>query len=317
MADATPSRLGMINGTGADDALFLKQYGGEVLTAFEETCVTRENHVIRNIKNGKSASFPATWKTDARYHTPGTEIQGQVIKHNERIITIDDLLIADAFIPLIDEAKNHYEVRSIYSTENGRALANVFDKNVLRMGILAARAAATVDGGFGGTTIKNAAMASATRKDKADAIVDSIYAAAQVLDEKDVPESERVVYLRPAEYYAILDHDKVMNTDYSGGNGDYAKAKILEVAGIKVIKANHLPNDTVADSFGNKYDGDFTTTVGLVQHKSAVGTVKLLDLAMEGEYDIRRQGTLLVAKYAVGHGILRPECAVELSSAAA
>lgn len=46
----------------------------------------------------------------------------------------------------------------------------------------------------------------------------------------------------------------------------------------------------------------------------AVGTVKLLDLAQEMAYDIRRQGTLIVSKYAVGHGILRPECAVELKT---
>jgi hypothetical protein len=40
-----------------------------------------------------------------------------------------------------------------------------------------------------------------------------------------------------------------------------------------------------------------------------------MDLAAESEYDIRRQGTLMVAKYAVGHGILRPEAAVELAKA--
>jgi hypothetical protein len=44
----------------------------------------------------------------------------------------------------------------------------------------------------------------------------------------------------------------------------------------------------------------------------AVGTVKLMDLAMEAEYQTRFQGTLMVARYAVGHGILRPECAVEI-----
>jgi hypothetical protein len=51
-------------------------------------------------------------------------------------------------------------------------------------------------------------------------------------------------------------------------------------------------------------------------HESAVGTVKLMDLSMEGEYKIEYQGTLLVAKYAVGHGILRPESAVEIQAAA-
>jgi hypothetical protein len=39
-----------------------------------------------------------------------------------------------------------------------------------------------------------------------------------------------------------------------------------------------------------------------------------MDLSTEMAYDIRRQGTLVVAKYAIGSGILRPECAVELKT---
>jgi hypothetical protein len=42
--------------------------------------------------------------------------------------------------------------------------------------------------------------------------------------------------------------------------------------------------------------------------------VKLLDLSMRMSYDERRLGTLIVSKYAVGHGVLRPECAVELAT---
>jgi hypothetical protein len=33
------------------------------------------------------------------------------------------------------------------------------------------------------------------------------------------------------------------------------------------------------------------------------------------EYDIRRQGTLMVSKMAVGHGVLRPECIYEIRKA--
>jgi hypothetical protein len=40
-----------------------------------------------------------------------------------------------------------------------------------------------------------------------------------------------------------------------------------------------------------------------------------MDLAMETDYDIRLQGNLMVAKYAMGSGILRPECAIELKTA--
>ena len=57
MANATPLRVGSNNGATDKDELFLKVYGGEVLSAFETTNVTLDKQVIRTISSGKSASF--------------------------------------------------------------------------------------------------------------------------------------------------------------------------------------------------------------------------------------------------------------------
>jgi hypothetical protein len=322
MANATVTRLGQINGTGANDALFLKVYSGEVLTAYENATVTESRHRIRNIKSGRSAQFPATWKIGGGYHTPGTEITGKTVNHAERVITIDALLVSDAFIANIDEAMNHYDVRSIYSKEQGIFLANNMDKNVLRTGVLAARAAATVTGGDGGSAFTNAAYAT-----DGAALAGGLFAAAQAMDEKNVPASERYAYVKPAQYYLLSQTTNVINSQW-GGEGSYAEGTVRRIADIPLVKTNNLPNglnltdDTTITAAGldpalipATYRGNFTNTVALVMHQEAVGTVKLLDLGMEMAYDIRRQGTLIVGKYAVGHGILRPEGAVELKKA--
>lgn len=312
MSNATPSRLGQINQTGDENALFLKVYAGEVMTAFQETNVMGDKHLVRTITHGKSAQFPATWKTDAAYHTPGNELLGsQKVKHAERIINIDDLLVSDTFIANIDEAKNHYDVRSIYSVEQGRALARKYDKQLLQVGILAARASATISGAFGGSKLVNALF-----ETDAETLVAGIFNAAQVMDEKDIPEEERFCFLKPKHYYMLAQFTKIMNRDW-GGMGVYAEGKVIKVCNVTIVKTNNLPSTNISAETGtqNTYNGDFTNTVALVMHKSAIGTVKLLDLAVESEYDIRRQGTLMVAKYAVGHGILRPECAIELAKA--
>jgi len=311
----------MVNGTGADDALFLKQFSGEVLTSFTETNVMMERHYVRTISQGKSAQFPATWKADSFYHVPGSELQGQTIKHGERVITIDDLLVSPVFIAQIDEAKNHYDVRSIYTSECGSSLARTADKNVLQTAILAARAAGTVDGSPGGTTL-NAGADIVTNAN--GALINSFFAAAQVLDEKDAPEAGRFCVLKPAQYYKLVLDDKAINRDFTAGNGDIRTGKVFDIADIAIVKSNNVPGANVAAAAGTvgprplgKYAGDFANTIGVVMTPAAVGTVKLLDLQVEGEYQIGRQGTLIVAKYAMGHGILRPECAVELSRAAA
>ena len=127
---------------------------------------------------------------------------------------------------------------------------------------------------------------------------------------------DRVAFMRPAQYYALAQNTKILNKDW-GGAGAYADGTALRVAGIELVKTNHLPSAVVADGSlnagtGNKYAGDFTGVQALVMQKGAIGTVKLMDLAMESEYDMRRQGNLMLAKYAMGHGVLAPQAAIEI-----
>jgi len=252
--------------------------------------------------------FPATWKVNASYHTPGHEISGQTSNVSERVITIDDLLMADVFIPNIDEAMNHYDYRSIYSDEAGKALAREYDKNVAQVGVLAARASATVTGGNGGTQL----TASDSVKNDGPTIVSKMADAAQEMDEKDVPETDRMFVLRPAQYRLLTQTTNVLDRDI-GGQGSIATGEVPMVEGFEIVKSNHLPSTNIT-SGPSAYQGDFSTTYGLAWHRSAMGTVQLVDLAVEMEYQVNRQGTLMVAKYAVGHGILRPESAVEMQS---
>jgi hypothetical protein len=316
MADATVSRLGQTNGAGDADALFLKVFAGEVLTSFEKKNVMTGKHQMRTIQNGKSAQFPVMGRTGASYHQPGEQILGGELKHAEKVITIDDLLISPQFIANIDEAKNHYDVRSTYSTEMGNALANQFDKHVLQTGVLAARATKTIDDAdqYGGTQIGSLAAGDG------DGLADAMFECARIMDEKEVPEDERYLFVRPNEFYALAQSTKVLNRDW-GGEGSYAAGNVIRVAGITIVKTNNLPSTsvstgTVEAGTGDKYAGDFSGTIGLMMNPSAVGTVKLMDLGMESDYQISRQGTLMVAKYAVGHGTLRPEAAIELTTAA-
>lgn len=323
MANSTPSRLGQIESAGgtltADTALFLKVFSGEILEAFKEVNVAMERSMVRTISSGKSAQFPATWKATAQYHVPGAEILGQLIKHNERIINIDAVLLADAFISSIDEAMNHYDVRAPYKNQLGYALANTADKFLLQLMVLAARASATITGGFGGTELSNVDYDTS-----ANTLVTGLFDAATALDEKDVPDDGQRSGFFPSEsYHMLIQSDRAVNRDWNAqeSNGSYKSGKIMEVSGIQVVKSNHIPQSDLSTitvplvsnvNTNNVYEGNFTDIVGVVTHKSAVGTVKLLDVSFEMEYDMRRQGTLMIAKMAVGHGILRPECAVSL-----
>lgn len=350
MADATASRIGQINAGGDVKAIFLKKFAGEVLTTFEQTNVMKPLHTIRTINNGKSAQFPVTGTASAAYHVVGEDLVDasnsggiQVINHAEKIINIDELLVASTFVANLDELRNHYDVRSIYSSELGMALANKFDKQVIQTALIntatfngsgfADPADATITGGYGGSAVYSAAGTDDTDKRFLGAtgagtmdtdglyLAKAIYKAAQLLDEKDVPADSRFCIVSPQRYYNLIQAETAsgnnlltINRDWDG-QGSYARGTVAQVAGITVVKTNHLPTGDIAAETGqaNTYSDTFGANVmGLVFHKSAVGTVKLQDLSTESEYQIQRQGTLMVAKYAMGHGGLRPECGVVL-----
>lgn len=334
--ETSVSRLG--KGSGADNrALFLKQFSGEVLTAFEEKNVAMPLHRVRTIKNGKSAQFPSIGTTTAAYHSAGEIIYGGSVPASEITVTVDDLLVSSAFVPKIDEAMNHYDVRSIYSTEMGNALANAADRNIFSTIYTAATGGGNGDlvaawenadfanlsngatGEAGKIDIKTPA-AEGTADVGAQDVVDGIIKALETFDKHDVT-GEKYCVLNPETYYLLLGADSTAINRDQGGNGSIATGQVPTVGGVKIFMSNHLPiaaQSTPTPSGTNEagraaaYAGRDADLRGLMFTKDAAATVKLLDLGVESEYQIERQGTLMVAKYAMGHNVLRNKSAIAL-----
>ena len=337
--------MGQSNGSGTwsgtfatQNELFLKVFAGEVLQTFETEAVMKPLHMIRTITSGKSAQFPVTGIASAKYHKPGTDIlvdNGHdsasyvtAFKHVEKVINVDDLLIATTFIDKLDEAKNHYDVRSIYSQELGRALAKKFDKNLIGLAILTAATfsgsaptarAENVTSSGAGTLLTDADYNGAGGNIPVAAIddfVSQMYDMAAAFDTKNVPTEDRYCVVTPTTYYRLVnsaDGRLLINRDY-GGTGNYSAANLMSVAGFKIVRSNNAASVfgqslSAATGSNNTYTANFTRVVASCFQKAAFGTVKLMDLAMESEYDMRLQGHTMLAKYAMGHGILRPECA--------
>jgi hypothetical protein len=324
MADI--SRLGQKDATAPDYDLFLKVFGGEVLTTFQESNLLMDKQMVRTIQSGKSAQFPVLGTATAKYAAPGDSlVEGDdylsQIKHNEKIINVDQFLTSNVMIADADELMNHYDVRSSYATMIGRALAKQMDINIIGA-IYGAASTATGDVGKPGGTVLTQGSA-----DSASVIIDKAFEAAQALDENDCPAEDRFLLMKPAAYYALTQDQTVLDKDYSDGSGDFAEGRVYKIAGLTILKTNNMPTSaSIAaapvtginnDMFGantDYLDTDWTGVHQLAFHKSAVGTVKLADLSVESEYQLERLATLMVAKYMCGHGILRPESAVAITT---
>ena len=342
MANANPSRLGQDKLSGSTDQLFLDVFGGEVITAYEAAVKFRDTVRNRTITEGRSARFPAVYRAAGQYHTPGTEITGQNIPHTELTLSVDDLLVADAFVALIDELKNHYDVRGPYSAELGYALALVHDR-IISMSILkAARAGElfTGDGG-GGKIIQTDIAAGANFLTSGADLWHAMGRAVQIMDEKDVPVEQTPVHgaVLPAQWYLMAQDNMNIDRDFQG-QGNVGVNTLKSTFGVNVIKSNALlfgkdvtpynastntdglvglPNDLkygLPAAFPTKYQADLsgaTRPVALVWTEAAAATLSLLGVQMETQWDIRRQGTLMVAKMSSAAGPMRSKCAVEIA----
>ena len=215
---------------------------------------------------------------------------------------------------------NHFDVRGPYAQEIGAALAKRMDENLLRLvDIGAQNQTPTVTGLEAGIEIDTGSDALTD----GDNVAKYIFQAAQKFDENHVPQENRYAVMPPSMFYALIQSAKAVNRDWSpNASGSYQGGSVMQVAGVNILKSNHLTtsNYTAVDGENNSYvdanntandPGNFASTQFLAFHSSAVGTVKLKDISIEAEYDMRRQGTLMVAKCAVGHGVLRPESCIK------
>ena len=339
-----------------DNENWLKVFGGEILSAFEKAIEISPKLTTRTISSGKSATFPITGRANARNHKPGEDIllstnvaaafQDAVaadgitdgrpqdwtanasakylsnLGASERIININDLMIASVFIDDLDEVKAYYDLRSTYTVELGRALARKMDNLCARS--LFAAAGTIAEGAMrGGQTISDGNMLT-----QADVMASSIMGAAQKLDEYDIPKEDRMCILNPAGYYLLLraaggiggtdSYAALLSQDYSMGNGDFAEGRVLMVGGIPVVVSNNAGfgvNFTQEAGENNELAVDMSNAAGIVAHKSATGILKLKDLQLEHEYMIQNQGNLFVSKLACGVAPLRTDGAIKLVTA--
>lgn len=320
MANANPTRSGQINGAGDALALMLKVYSGETLAAFDRDTLFKDKHTTRSIPFGKSAQFPASGLITGYLHTPGDEITGNRMNANEKVINIEGLYVVPSFVANVDDWMEHWDYRGELAHQTGQAMAKKYDRDTARTMIMAARQTTPlVNGVYGGDSLTST-FTNASYATDGSVIFGGVYDAGVLLDSRDVPTQDRNAFFRPIQYALLLRSEKPIDRRFNNGtdNGGYNTGDIHTIDGMQIWKTNNLvgtDDRTDADQPASRQH-DYSVTQGLIAHKSAAATVALKDMTTESEYDIRRQGWLMVGKYMVGKDWLRPESAVELQSAA-
>lgn len=331
MANTTPTYQGKANFGSDEDALFLKMFSGEVLRTFNQKNKLLPMIKTKTIGAGKTFSWPKVSQAVANYHVRGQDIltPGNNYIHdfenNEVLINVDKVLLAATVVDEWEELVNHYDARSIYAAELGAALATRMDKQLFGLMINSAREQATLSTQRANAnpdyeqTVKDGTLInSAQSGTSATAMLDALIAGATAFAEKDVPMDEIYFFVRPSMYFQLAKLPELVNRDFATDNGGPVEGKVFRGYGFNIMFSNNIPDGVVSADAGenNTYSGDFSTTTAVGFHKEAIVTVMRRGIVSRADYQERNLATLLQSHLVCGHGTLRPECAIEVRTAA-
>lgn len=307
---SNPTHDSALGGSAAQRDLNLTLFSGEVLSTFLTKTIMRDLIRSRTISGSTSYQFPAIGGVTAEYHQPGEEIVGQSVNHGATTITVDDLLVSSVFVSNYEEMINHFEVRSEYTRQMGDALAQSYDRKAFALALKALE-----DGATGPIAEMGAATTDEIPNAPTNAeFIDAVFASQQHFDETNIPTEDRVLITTPKRYYSLVQSGEILNQDFgNAGNGSQAEGTVLKVAGLRIRVSNNFAINNVnnvkrAGATLTDYNVDATLYEGLVMQRQALAAVHLQEIASESEYQMNRQGTLMLSKMANGMGVLRPEC---------
>lgn len=329
--------------------LGLKLWSGEVLNAYHEALVTGGTTRKVALGNGREVQFPATTKVKGGFASPGMQIAQDTTFQTEITITCDDIMYASLFFPLQYDLVGHLNFRQQYAKEAGITLAKAEDI----MNFCNIRKAANTlsifdgvdpnSGHYGGDVLASdlfindgGAVGAADDNEVAMAIFNSLFRAAEIMQEKNLPMgAPKFCVMRPREYFILIRAIQsggfaLSNKDYMAQPANLNQALLPPIAGFNITVSNLLPttdltgtgasadvnpNTLVDIPLHTRHETDFSQTVGLIWTPDAVGTVVQQGIATKMEHQLNQLGDLLVSYMLVGGGVIRPDSAIELRTA--
>jgi len=324
------SLIGAQDSAGDERGLFLKVWSGEVLEVFQKMTVMLERVMFRDLTTGKNAQFPAVGSASVGYHSRGQNIFDPTngllaqVDFGERVIDVDRPLLALELVDELQEIINHYEVRAPLTRALARAHAEIVDKHLQRLLIVAATEVDANQPNQDFPSNANHVITAATLS--ASELIKSFRTAAQRFDEADVPKDNRWVIVAPQTYYTLIDAaEGFTHRDVTANiNGGLDVGEVNSAFGFTILNSNVLPvdnstatgtNEDTTGQVGETYVVDATNTLAVCFHPMCLGSVRSMPITVDIEWRSEYQAWAIIAKQAIGHGILRPEAAIQIKSA--
>lgn len=271
---------GQINLTGDEFALSIEQFTGKVKKAAMQAQHIKPYFTFIPLTGTTTASNASMGEATIGKVTAGVEPTAGTVEMGRQIVTVETPIICRVIVPMLEDVQDRLSVRSRLPETFGRAIQKHEDKLLLIKLVQAARTASGPVSDIPGGTTKTYASGGEDDPDAAEALILSL---AQAMDVKEVPRDNGMFAVDPETYYTLLQADKLLDVQFSAGNGNYADVRILRAGGFPLMKTNRFQqtadNGGTAGTIGNLYGSAYYTDATGAKVKGAFLTNEALMVA--------------------------------------
>lgn len=246
-----------VTATDADKRkLAIEEFNGMVEGTIARRSVVENFIPIRTVRGTDTISTHAVGASALQKVVPGEALPGISSDFSKHTLTIDTLVAAREFFPLLQDFFTNTDRKREVAEEQGKEIAKFRDAAFLIQAIKAGRATASVyekgtpnkpKGHKGGSQVTLASAADATDPAKVYRALTDLFVKMRL---KDVdPALDDVMVVVGPEIYNILAHaEHLINMNYSTSTGRVLQDQaILKAVGCPVYSSNNLPNSVITN----------------------------------------------------------------------
>ena len=245
----------------ADRDIHLEAYEGEIEGSFRVNSLFRSLNLtnFKSVQNQTNAyRFDRIGGVTVRGRKPGTTLDASRIVNDKAIITVD----TTSYIRTVYDYQDDWtspDFQAEYVQEHGTAHAKAFDQahliKLIHAGDWVAPADLKASGAFQDGISKELTgfAAASTKKDKANILVDYHQELVETFIKRDLGGSlgEFVNLISPEWFTILLNHDKLMNVEFQGGdNGNsFTQRRIGWMNGQRLIETPRFPGAEITNHY--------------------------------------------------------------------
>lgn len=256
--------------SGEVNPLYIEQYGGEVEHRFLKDSMMRQFFKFKSVRGTDTITNDRIGFTALQKVQRGVRPNDSAPSFDNISVKVDTIVLARSNQFVLDDFLEHIDTRKEIGMEHGKTIGKFFDESFIVQGIKACQItnqdpAGNLTGGWAdavtdGTSSKPANIVRTAPEgfqggnvvilnaigdeEDPDLFELAIQDLCQTVEEKDVDIMEAAILVRPAQYYTLLKNNKLLDKDFSIGNGDYAKGTVLMANGVRIISTNRFPAQT-------------------------------------------------------------------------